>query len=334
MTTFIGFNEAEGLDTSNNLTTNASTAVASVARGGFRFNSIPAAGSDTETATWDTPIQEAWIHLLIAPRFDVFANTANAFEVQDTAGAVIVALEETNTGGILKFVAPSGVKTTIATGTTVREIDIHLKLSATSGFARVYLAGSLLYEESGDTIITSGIDLFDTLLFRDKGRAGGISNSDSTCTGWGQVIVSSLSTIGAQLFTLTHTAGSINDWDTGAITDVDEAGVDDVDKATTTTNNDEFTMDTSDTLSTPTVPNKYTSVIQTFRASYDSGSAVTKLTPFVNDTTATSTTYGSAQTLTTGFANYRAIYDSDPVDSADWTATRINNYEFGVRANT
>jgi len=98
---------------------------------------------------------------------------------------------------------------------------------------------------------------------------------------------------------------------------------------------DEFVVDTSVTVPSVSGPVEYTGVVTYFRASYDSGASVSQLTPLLNDTSATyGPVYGATQALTTGLSNYKIIYDTDPADSSAWDSTKINNYEYGVRAET
>lgn len=338
MTVYLAFNEAEGLDSVTNITSSPLTVVAGVSRAGFRFDSVTATTTPSVTATMVSPLTEGWVHVLLKTEARV-GNLANEiFSILDTSGAAIVTIKNTSASASgITANTPNSTGIAIAPTPTegLKTIDINLRLSTTTGFVKIYVGGTLVHEETGvDTTVTSGVTQFDTLKFRESGNSALSITNDSSAVGWSQVIVSDMVTVGGRLWTLTPTAGSINTWDAGAITDVDETNVNDSDKAATTTNGDEFTMDTSTTLSAPTFPNGFSAVVQTFRASYDTGSPVTKFSPMLNDTTSTSTHYGTSQSLTTGLAQYKQIWNTDPADAGSWTASKINNYEFGIRADT
>lgn len=350
MTVYLAFNEAEGLDNSANTEEAVrlvdgdsgirGPAETGVNRAGFCFTD---AGATSATATMSSALTEGWVHVIQKSMHPTLGGlNSDTFQVLDTSGNPVVSIRVDDTGSTVTFGGFTYLDTpnnTILMGPedkpdNVYRVDLHIKMDATAGFIRAYVNSILIHEEFGvDTTVTSGVTQFDTLKFLERGGTTIFSEGNAQC--WSQVLVSDRTTIGAKVYTLVPNAtGSLNDWDSGAYTDVDETAVNDVDKATTTTNGDEFTVDVSTTLATPSLPNKWTALVQTFRGSYDSGSAVTKMSPLLNDTTSTSTSYGASQTLTTGFANYSKIWDVDPADSGDWTATRINNYEFGVRADT
>jgi len=341
MTVFLAFNEAEGLTTIGTPQADTTyTNVASVARAGF-YSDCTATGV-TQSADF-APISECWVHARIRAVERAVTSTSNGdiFQILDTAGTPVVSLRMNRTGVAVGSLFLDTPTQTIALDTGISQPagvtydwDFNIKLDPTSGFIYVYRNGSLISSETGNTVVTSGVTQLDQLNFIQKYALGvDVATLTRACS-FGQVVVSSSNTLNCKLYTLTPTAGSINTWDTGAITDVDETNIDDTDKATTTTNGDEFTMDTSDTLATPTLPFVYTAVVQTFRLNYDTGSPVTKASALLNDTTATSTSYGTSQTLTTGLAPYKEIWLTDPADAGSWTAAKINNYEFGVRADT
>ena len=299
MTTYLAFNENEGLDNITDTFASTTTAVVSgVNRAGFWMT---AALNELKTrdATIPTAITEGWVHVrtYIHDKVNSSDDFSEVFYILDTAGASVVKIRRTydvsEDRTDIQIITPNGGTTTVYTGVAdaAYNWDFNIKLDATTGFIKVYQSGALVVDESGDTTVTSGITQFDTLRFAEHGYSFNNTSGEGEAIGFSQVVVSSAITTGCKLYTLVPIAGSINDWDAGTVTDVDETAINDSDKATTTTNNDEFTIDTSTTLSTPTLPNKFKSVILSYRASYDSGSAVTKLTPLLNDTTATSTSF-------------------------------------------
>ena len=343
MAVYVAFNEYEGVDSPTNLVENTVCSVSGVATHGFRHNTIPDGTSDSVDLTLPTALTTGWVHTRLA----LGANAANrsagdVLVLKDTGGSAIASLSRTSTSfgsapcSLRVDTVLTPLTTVVANDDGPFNIDINFNLDAVTGFVKIYVDGVLVLSDLGDTLATSGVTQVDTVTFFDPGTINTATDADTDgeCVSWGQVIVSDSITTNGKVFTLYPSAGSINDWDTGTVTDVDERGVNDADRATTTTNGDQFTVDTAVSLSTPTLPNRFTALVQTFRANYDTSSPVTKVTPLLNDTTSTSTSYGTQQTLTTGLANYRYVWSVDPADAADWTSTKINNYEFGLRADT
>lgn len=330
MTVYKAFNEAEGLDDSTGTASSSTTAVSGVARSGFTSDNDD---YDSWDVTFDA-LSEGWIHFTMHIDFGFASGDQEYFQLFDDSGGEFLYLYGLRGDGYqvqARSVLDSTLENITNSSETVK-YDIWFKVDATIGFVRVYADGVLVYEKEGDTVGSTGVTTCDKFRFRGARRGSGVA--DNTRIHFGQVIVSDEVTIGSQVYTLDPTAGSVNTWDLGTVTDVDEQDVDDTDQANTTTNGDEFTIDTSVTLSSLTSPQKFSAVVQSFRGSYDGGSSVTQLTPFLNDTTATSTSDGTTQSLTTGLANYQYVWSNDPADSSDWTASKINDYEFGLRATT
>lgn len=333
MTVYLAVNEGE-LFTNNTFDDQGDeVAVSGVARTGFSRNTN---AEQTEAISIPTPQQEGFLHFKHSPASPGTGKTsAEVLRILDGSGAEICSFFWSRDDGEIDFrVTNFSNLNGIYDYTQAPDVDLHYRISeSTDGFLRLYVNETLLYDESGITSVSTGEQTIASLEFTANASTGD-PNSDSERQNFGQIIVSDEITFGAKVYTLTHAAGSTNDWDLGDYTDIDEKGTSDTDRISTTTNGDEFTLDTSTTLSAPSAPNSYTAVIQSFRAGYDSGSSVTKLTPFVNDTTATSTTDGTDINLTDSFDGYQYIMSTDPADSSPWTADKINDYEFGLRAKT
>ena len=341
MTTYLAFNEAEGLDAATSTNTGADTTqtlIAGVCRAGF-FIKAPASTTVNLDASF-TAITEGWTHVRI--KFEPYSisigTTWRTFGIKDASGAIVVWLKERCTATLRSdlYVETPLSSTLVATGIVgdvKNDFDIHLKIDPVAGFVRVYMDNVLVVEETGDTEVTSGVTTFNAVTF-GTGSTSLTRTSINECPAFSQVVVSSSTTLNCKLYTLTPSAGTLNTWASGTVTDVDETGVDDTDKAATATDGNQFTIDTSVTLAAATFPQEYKAVIQTFRANYDATSPVTKITPFIYDSVAPTTSLGTQKTLTTGIAAYKEIWEVDPVGAGDWTSTLINLYEYGVRADT
>lgn len=332
MTIYAAFNEGEALSGTNFGDSSSITAVSGVSRSGFK--SIGSVGGITADLTLDTPFSEGFFHCLTRTGRDPTITAGDILIFRDSSDTKLFSLSVSNDGDQVNFESANGSgQTNIFQDNQLKTVDIHFKISdSTDGFIFVYVDEELVYQENGVTNASTS----DLQLASIRWRTPSSFNSldlDTDRFHYGQVILSDENTLGARLYTLTPTAGSINTWDVGTVTDVDEQDVDDTDFASTTTNGDQFTIDTSDTLST-TSNYFYTAVVQSFRASYDSGSSVTKITPFLNDTTVTDLNAGTAVNLTTGYAPYQYIWDNNPATTSEWTAGEINDYEFGVEATT
>lgn len=340
MTVYLAFNECEVFTNGgSDFTSSTECAVASVSRAGFRPTLVDTTTTFNEGISF-TNLSEGWVHFNAIQYSSPRTNSGPFFQVIDNDGNTVIQLNcAANDGSSGEITVASSLLgntgNTLASGQeTLRTYDIHIKIASTGGFIRLYIDGNLVYDETGDTVASTSATGFDTIRFLNQDTIGLNAGNDEDLNHWGQVLVSDENTINAKVYTLTPTAGSTNDWPTGSVTDVDETDADDTDQAYTDTDNDQFTIDTSVTLPSVTSPVKYTALVQSFRASYDSGSPVTKLTPFLNDTTATSTSFASSISLTTGLDGYQEIWSTDPADSSNWTASKINNYEFGLQADT
>lgn len=338
MTVYMAFNEAEGLDDVTNVEDATEMAISGVARSGFTFGDNGSTPQSAD-ATLSSPLSECWVHFTGRVESDGFSRLefGSLFDLYDDDGNSLLTISHASGVVEVSTVLDSTGSTTIFTigFNTNFTVDIHLSVNS-SGFIKVYVDSILKYNQTGDTVASTSATGVETLRFRDPGYIAGELTSSSNEMCFGQVLVSDSNTIGALVYTLDHTTttDSINDWAVGDINDIDEFGVNDTDLLSTDTDNDQFTYDSSITLSAPSGVEAYTAVVQTWRGSYDAGASVTNITPFLNDTTSTSTSFGTSQGLTTSFANYRKIWDTDPADSGNWTATKINNYEFGIQADT
>lgn len=343
MTVYVAFNECEGPDSSTNLIANTICSVSGVATHGFRFDDVPDGSPTSVDITLPTALTEGWAHVRIALGDGAGARqSGDIFTIKDTSGGTIARLNRQGVGAIggpatLRGAILGNSLTNFAVDDDgPHNVDIHWRLSDTTGFVKIYLEGVLVLTQEGDVLATSGITQVDTITLGEPSTVTTATNAntDGENISWGQILISDQNTIGAKVYTLYPTQGSVNEWDSGTYTFIDERGVNDSDLVATTTDTDEITVDTSVTLTDPTAPRAFTGVVQTFRASYDAGSAVTQVTPLLNDTTATSTSFGTTQALTTSLANYSYVWDDDPSDSSEWNASKINDYEFGLRADT
>jgi len=345
MTVFLAFNEAEALNDAGDAVADTDVAVSGVARAGFRTfdagdGGLSAGPSVTLDATFVTQ-SEAWIHCKILKNQEgSFARgqAGDVFRVVDDDGNQIVNIYHPgNTTGVIQaYSTLDATKDTIYLGSaTVMEFDcdIHVNIaSGTSGFIDIYVDQVLQYSKTGDTVASTSATGVNKLEFVDAGRSG--AGKDVTKSAWCQVIVSDENTLGSKVFTLDPSAGNVNDWPIGDVTDVDEQGVDDGDQMQTDTYLDEVSFDSSITLSALSEPQKFTALVQSYRASLDASASVTGLTPFLQDDGGTNTYYAAApSSITSGLAPYQEIWSQDPADSTDWTAAKINGYEYGYRAD-
>jgi len=339
MTVYLAFNEAEALVNGNDAEADTDMAVSGVARAGFRTDD----NGGTETVlNAEFPTQaEVWVHFDLR-KYDAgtFSNSQPGylFKLLDDDDNKIVGIyyeadrsEELEADSVLNGTLEA-INLNFSSG-TLFTVDVHAKINA-SGFVRIYLDNVLVYEYEGDTVASTSATGLSKLQFIDAGYSGAGGTKGGSKTAWGQVVVSDENTLGAKVYTLDPSAGTTNEWGSGTVTDVDEQGVDDSDQMLTNTALDEVTFDTSITLSAVSNPEKFTAVVQSYRASLDASATPTGLTPLLFDGATTSYYASSPSALTTSLTGYQEIWSQDPSDTTDWTAAKINGYEFGYRADS
>lgn len=336
MTVYKAFNEIEALDSISNVQASTVTAVSGVARAGFCHKDLASEVEASTSVTLDSAISDCWVHVLVQDNEQSNTKAGNILEVRDSNDDLLVRVYAThNESGAMSVssVLDGTLEAINAAYETKTTFDFHIKVDPSVGFVRVYQDGSLVYSKDGDTENATGATGVEKITFRQTGTFFG-SVGDSQKTHFGQVIIADTNTIGAEVYTLDPSAGTTNDWPIGDVTDVDETGADDSDQMITDTALDEVNFDSSVTLSALTEPKSFTALVQSYRASLDASASVTGLTPFLETDGDTNTYYASSPAaLTTGLAGYQEVWSTDPSDSSNWTAAKINGYQYGYRAD-
>ena len=275
----------------------------------------------TPTFTSQTDI---WVHFVSRPQS--FSSSAKEYIVlEDTSTGTLVAglYTQASPDRVIRLQngAAQAEEANIVTNTT-HTFDIHFTLAAT-GIFKLYIDDSLVIDYSGDTTI-SGVSGVDRLRLYKSGfntSAGGY---------FSEVIVDTVSTVGARLFTSYPNANGIYSEFTNTYTAIDE-----------------ITHDTTDFITTDTVGNRFTANTANINAafnSYDvlevqqvtanriaSGSAVTDIQHLLrnNATDVASSNLGmvkdnSIQVKTTN-------YTTDPSTGLPWTIATADSAEFGIK---
>jgi hypothetical protein len=333
MTTYLAFNEVEGLDSITGDVTGYSGSGNRACIAGVNRASIAVGGEGFAIARW-TPLTEGWVHFVLG------ANDLNSgspvfirdmWKLRDVNNSELVRIDTQATTTTMKYWTPVGSGTfgaSAGSGYSNQAFDIFYKIHATEGRVDIFRNGALVASHTGDTQ-PSAATTFDHMLLQQPDAL-----ADTYDIYYSNILVSDLPTINAQVYTLPAVAGTVNTFETGTVLDIDEVGASDADFVSTTTDGTEIAVDTSVTLPALTAPSYWAGVTQVFRANYNAGAAVTNITPYLNSTAITSTTLGTQVALTVGPVGYHQVWEQDPSDSSAWDETKINNYEFGYRADT
>jgi len=327
MSVITAFNEAEGLTNISDaldlqISTLAGITITGVARGGFLIRSAGNQCTHSLPSTQTT----GWLHFICRGRTSGAGSGATEFlSMRDEAGAPIFGLGNVSAGVSVHPVLAGVLNSSVTLASAgVNTYDINYNIANTGGFIRCFVNGALVYEFSGDTMPgTTGVA---TLRF-----TGGATGSTSTTLDvhFGQVLLSSNTTIGSLVHTLPLTAfGAVNDW-TGALTTVNGHALNDTTFLSEDAVNGTVLFDKG-VMSAILAGNQITGVGMTHRSLFNTGSAVTRTQPAARVSSVNH--FGTSQLLTNGLRNYTQMFALNPATSAPWTVAEVNAAQIGLRA--
>jgi hypothetical protein len=205
-------------------------------------------------------------------------------------------------------------------------LDIHIKLGNSDGEFEVFIGNELRLSFYGDTI-TNASTSFDQVIITDP----------STNTGnysFGEILVCDEYTVGAKLTQPNISADGADTAWTGAYTTVDEIGsYSDADLITVGTVGTlrSFVVNDMPALFDPAGAYYIAAVSVNLRARY-SGGAPNNVSPYLRSDGINY--YGGIKTLTTSFAWYGQIWETDPDTGYAWDESAYNSIQIGVRSET
>lgn len=207
----------------------------------------------------------------------------------------------------------------------LHQLDIRVKLHASTGDVKMYANGVLMFSFQGDT--SGQTSTVTHIIF------GGLTTSSLTSLPyWAEVVVADEPTFDWHVATLPVTgAGNHTQW-TGTFADVDEAGINYADLITTNTTNNQQTFGVTNTQSGQTNNNTIKAV------------AVASKTAITTDATPSDvqhllrsggTTFATANLSVPKDSNYHSrvtLYLTDPNTAAAWTTGGVDAMEVGIKA--
>jgi hypothetical protein len=206
---------------------------------------------------------------------------------------------------------------------TTYDIDLHVRIASFGGVVEFYIDGVLVSSFSGDTsAIGSGITKVELSS----------KNEDNTSyhTHHSQLIISTSTTLGMKVATLSVSgAGATSEW-TGLYTDVSETVLSDINFISDNTNGDISTYAVTDV---PAGGNFNVGAIVVSARAERGVTGVQNLELGVRSGGANY--WGSPVTgLTTAFGPAQSILTTDPATGLPWTVANANAVEIGVQALT
>lgn len=328
MTVYLAFNEREGFDSVSSTTNVSSTTDSTVALVGINRAGIKFGLTASATASF-SDLSEGWMHCRIRTRTNTAGASNSTVLSLRRSTDVLVNINMISTDHILYGNIPKLGATTYAltTGSGTYNVDINFKV-AVAGFVKIFINGGLAYEYSGDTTFTSGSQVVNTL--RVAG-AGAVADSDIYNNLYSQFLISDVTTIGAKVYTLALSAGTVNEW-AGNLTDVNTATAYDGAVISESTDGQSIVM-AKTSMPALATGEALTALVLSTRSLFVSGSAVTKLDMSLKSG-GTTTQLNSPITLTQAYKENQIIanqnfFSGTPVN---WTVTDLNALEVGLVA--
>lgn len=242
--------------------------------------------------------------------------------VSTSATTTTLAIDTYTSGGTATTLATSTLTVTIS---TVYKVDL-LVSYGTSGRVRLYIDGVLYIDYTGD-VTASGATTLDGLFL------GACSSSSSFNTFWSEVVVTdSEDTRPLSVKTLApNAAGDTTAWTSGAYTDIDEIPASDLDVAISETAAQIFTVNCT---GMPTGASNLSvrAVKSVALACRGSSGGPTKLDMGLRQSSTNA--FAASQTLDTGFGAFSATWTTNPITSAVFTPTEIDNLQLAYRSAT
>ncbi len=240
-----------------------------------------------------------------------------------TTSSGIYVGQSSTTSQVIIYTWDSSTKTVLATSTNglistgVQKVDMQISSYGATGTVNIYVNGTLAVTYTGDIRIT------------------GTAGLDCVCMGESdtyisEIIVSDIDTrnVTALKTFIPTSDGTTTDW-TGAYTDVDEATISDADVNYTDTTDKDQQFNVTDL---PAGTFYISAVKIAARATKSEDAAIGKIElGWKNGST---TTVGTAQSLTTAWVTYEELDVLDPTTSSAWLQADMNALELTVRSET
>lgn len=197
--------------------------------------------------------------------------------------------------------------------------DFRLKIDATTGFIRVYHAGTLVASFTGDTSSTT--NLVDRIQLKNF-----------ACTfNYMELIVADEPTINWRLQTLTPTAsGFYSEW-TGSYTAIDDTTLNDADFITINTTNARFLCDVTDYYAAGMTSMETKAIIIASRQLITVDSTPTAIKHMLRSNSTDYATASLGVTVDGSFYNKQTIFATNPTTGVKWTNAEVNALQIGVK---
>ena len=328
MTTYLAFNELEGVtsvsSSSNVLPTTSSTVVlAGVNRAGIQCRGLASFRANF------TPISEGWLHIRVDGRSTSGVSGPAASLIREVTSEPIFEIRQQVANSNFYVRVPSDdLEDNLIAGPGTHNFDVNFKI-AEAGFVKVFVSGSLVYNFSGDTRFVSGDQTVGELFCASTSSGVGLTNSNF----FSNILISSEPTFGAKVYTLPLELGTQTDW-LGTFTDVNGSGLDDETFIEANTNGDLNLMGKS---AMPVIDSreKISSVVLSARGLYREDSPVTKIN-LVLDDGVTQTEFDTASSLSFSFTPNSFIANQNFLGATDvdWEVSDLNGMQIGLIART
>jgi len=241
-----------------------------------------------------------------------------------TGGAIgQVRIAIANAAGTISYVASSSASIPAIPASTMCALDLQVINYGASGTVNFYVAGVLVVSYTGNLVTDGNTGLGGAFW------AGAVTSA-ADCS-WSEMIVSSVSTVGAGLYTMAPVAnGNTNTW-TGSVSNVNEITINDANYNYTATVNAEAEYTTATSLPT----GNWTVQEFSTKARIARGATGPQTFEFVVRTiNGTPADYTAGSTSpSTSFHDYTYAWSQNPATSAAWVAGDFaTGFNYGVIA--
>lgn len=324
------FNEYESVEvisdpTKARASTHASLAISGVNRAALAIDSNAGAAAYAEAAIPDAA--ELWSHFLFKGAVST-GESGYLVQLRDEDDAPVFELYATDESNLhIRFDGTN--EENIGPPSTVRAIDVHTILHATTGVIEVFVDATLVWSFSGDTLGARTSTMLKALRWRSLDTTA--TAGDTYATILSQVLFATTNTTRKQVYTLslsTHSgttewAGSVSDINGATLNETTTMTADTVGQTSTFTHSALAALDPGESID---------AVIIATRADYETGAAVTTQAGIIRVST---TNYESAvaQPLADGVMTpAQHVFSQNPATSLAWTESDISTASFGFRA--
>lgn len=277
-----------------------------------------------------TASSELWFHFNVG-NGDNNANADDPFFQVYGASGVLFRILYTNGVPALQMNTSSGFQT-VATSVFMTKDeqnvwDIHIKMHDSVGELDWYLNGNIVGTKfTGDTIRMGDNDMI-SFDFKHPDTDGVFFDFITPS----EFVISTDSTVGGKLYTLSlDGAGAHTDF-TGLYTDINENGVDDGNSISSSTALDKSTFTTTD-LPALNANEIIAAVVTTARIKHDG--AAPENAKFITREDGVDYESAALVGITTGYSDFMNVELVDPCTLNSWTRAAVNASEIGIKSET